>query len=287
MTGQHNVVRSSNGSRKDLLHAEIAARYGAAERDSCNRRKGRPLSVRSLRAGEVKRILLDRYGRFLPNNGSGRDAIQLVAECLVLVRGDVRQKIEGFIVTHAPWAVHEIDAVTEAAVVAARWLSPDEMAWRIALSVADRKRLRIRTIGAVGVTARQRKTQQKNTRAEREAERRRDAGAKSREDYLVGSLSRTEPWKQLGISRAQWYRRRKRQDETSPCPIFLEYIISHGPVSPTTGPAASRAAPSAGERALSLGEAPSLSSICGGMSVSLPHGCGMHMPMRGDGGAPR
>lgn len=38
--------------------------------------------------------------------------------------------------------------------------------------------------------------------------------AQPREEYEANSLSKTEPWKQLGMSRRTWYRKGKPQPET-------------------------------------------------------------------------
>ena len=54
----------------------------------------------------------------------------------------------------------------------------------------------------------------------REEARRRAAGAVPRDEYLSGSLSASEPWKQLGMSRASWYRAGKPGLETSPCVLL-------------------------------------------------------------------
>lgn len=54
----------------------------------------------------------------------------------------------------------------------------------------------------------------------RQEARRRAAGAVPRDEYLSGSLSASEPWKQLGMSRASWYRAGKPGLETSPCVLL-------------------------------------------------------------------
>ena len=44
----------------------------------------------------------------------------------------------------------------------------------------------------------------------RSEKRRRAAGVRPRQVYLAESLTAQQPWKEEGISRATWYRRRKR-----------------------------------------------------------------------------
>ena len=57
--------------------------------------------------------------------------------------------------------------------------------------------------------------------AQREAVRR-DRGAVPRADYEANSLARNEPWRDLGISRATWFRRRKAGIVTVPKPTSDE-----------------------------------------------------------------
>ena len=49
----------------------------------------------------------------------------------------------------------------------------------------------------------------------RERERRRRQGAVSRDEFLSSSITRQAPWKQLGMSRATWYRKGKPMPEPS------------------------------------------------------------------------
>lgn len=39
--------------------------------------------------------------------------------------------------------------------------------------------------------------------------------ARPREEYLANTISAQKPWEPLGISRATWYRRRKKEYELS------------------------------------------------------------------------
>jgi hypothetical protein len=76
----------------------------------------------------------------------------------------------------------------------------------------------IRTIGAVDETPEQQAARRREERRdyERERSRRRRAGAIPRAVYEAQSLSRTEPWKALGISRSTWFRRGKPRAPTLP-----------------------------------------------------------------------
>lgn len=52
-------------------------------------------------------------------------------------------------------------------------------------------------------------SEKKKRNAQLKKELRREAGAISREDYLVNAVSNTKPWEELGISRRTWYRKYK------------------------------------------------------------------------------
>lgn len=207
-------------------HRLIEIRYRSAAREAKEGRRGRRPKVCNLRLAEVERIYRDRFGKLFPNNPDGRAALQIVADCIALATGAVPSHIVGFIRARAPWALPEADAYAASACSESRWLSADEMAWRIGLSASERSRLKVRTIGAAGMTARQRKLAQKEKRRAREENRRREAGAKPR----AASLSRLRPWETAGVSRAKWYRDRKR-DETVSCPVSSFYVIGHETVS--------------------------------------------------------
>lgn len=195
---------------KDAQHRLIAIRYNADVRTRTRK------SVAPLRLRELERVFQHRFGKFLPNDGDGRRMLHAYADCLPFAKGSVLERLAGFINARAPWAIPEAEALAEAAEMAARWQDADAMANRIGLSLADREMLEVRTIGAVGITKRQRKALQKEKRCQRDTKRRRDNGAKPRAEYEAQSISRAEPWKAEGISRATYYRRRKHGVETSP-----------------------------------------------------------------------
>jgi hypothetical protein len=85
-----------------------------------------------------------------------------------------------------------------------RWTA-DKLGWRLGLRDADRTRLVIGTIGGIDVNKHARLARRKKRNKEAKAAKRHAAGAKPRK----ASLARTEPWKQLGMSRATWFRRSK------------------------------------------------------------------------------
>lgn len=211
---------------KAAQHRLIAIRYRSAEREAKEGRRGRRPKVCNLRLSEVERIYQGRFGKMLPDNPDGRAALRIVAECIALKAGAV-PNITGFIRARAPWALPEAESVAAAAIEAAHWLSADEMAWRIGLSLVEHDTLGIRTIGIVGLNKRQRKARQKDKKKKRETERRRARGAQPRAEYETNSVSRAKPWEALGISRRTWYRRQAAESGTSPCPVSSFYLIRH------------------------------------------------------------
>lgn len=96
----------------------------------------------------------------------------------------------------------------------------DECAARLRLSYAERTRLRITTIGAYDVDKRERlrrRKERKRTRDRERAARKRAAGSGMlRDEYLSKSLSATQPWKAMGISRRTWERRRRHTGQATP-----------------------------------------------------------------------
>ena len=78
--------------------------------------------------------------------------------------------------------------------------------------------------------------ERRRRKAVKERSRRAASGAVPREEYLAANaVSRSQPWKAAGISRATWYRRRRaegsasgseeKSDETSPCPLQGGYAM--------------------------------------------------------------
>jgi hypothetical protein len=123
-------------------------------------------------------------------------------------------------------------AILEEVATMPKHSSADSMARFIGLKYATRQALRITTIGSVNVKKRTRK----------ELRKRNDRLAKQRKRRALGmrpqseSLSATQPWRELGMSRAAWYRRNKarRDSETT---LSTAYFLNSEdrPVSPEGG----------------------------------------------------
>jgi hypothetical protein len=187
-------------STVETRHAEIARRYK-------KKADKPPISITALRIAELRRLFQARYGRTLPDDDSGRDDVLVMAHHLARRQGDVAKLIRSYIELSAPWMTSaEID-VTTATVIARplKWRA-DKLAQRLGVTEAERRWLRICTIGSVDMTAAERKQARKLRHRLRQRSRRRTRGAKPRDEYEANSISRTKPWLALGISRASWYR---------------------------------------------------------------------------------
>lgn len=87
----------------------------------------------------------------------------------------------------------------------------DRLAQLLGLTYDRRQRLSVRTIGACDADKAERARlatirKRERDRARRAAERR-AAGAKAREEWLAESKTRTQPWREAGVSKRTWYRR--------------------------------------------------------------------------------
>jgi hypothetical protein len=184
-------------------HAEIARRYKSKQADKP------PISIAALRIAELRRLFLDRYGRTLPDDDAGRDDVMVMAHHLARRHTDP-ERIHNWIELNAPWMAADESGEIVRQVVARpfKWRA-DKLAARLRLTEADRRRLRIRTIGAVDMTKQERQQARQLRQRQRDRARRRSRGAKPRTEYEANSVNRTKPWIALGMSRATWYRRRE------------------------------------------------------------------------------
>jgi hypothetical protein len=165
----------------------------------------------------------------------------------------------------------QAEAVFEEASRTRRHMKADNLARFLGVSFLQREALKLTAIGSFDVGKRARKELRKRKNRLAQEKRRRAKGAKPWDEYLASSRSATKPWEGEGISRANWYRKRARALETSPCtptptptpevsampetspctPIFLSPV--HAPVSPEGQEGAGRQG-YGGETAARLGE---------------------------------
>jgi hypothetical protein len=185
---------------------------------------GRPRAetIRRQRLGDLRRLLLHRYGPVLPDDDAGReDLIELLKPISLGPNAAKRMKQEMELV--APWAsAAAIDHVNRLPIWE-RKPKAEALGQRMRTTNAERERLRLWTIAPIDMTGEQMAEQRKAKARGRERERRRRKGAKPRADYLAQALSRTRPWEMLGISRRTYYRRRG----TGPCEAKIDKRSTH------------------------------------------------------------
>jgi hypothetical protein len=189
--------------------AEIAARYKAKRRD-------RPVSMAALRIADLRRLFQARYGNELPDDDAGRDDVLLMAHHLARRIGDPARRIAAWLASAAPWISKTERADLIAAVLGKplRWRA-DKLAQRLSLTDAERRRLRITTIGAIDKTKAERQLERKDRKREAARARRRAGGAWPRTAYEASSVARMQPWLAMGISRRTWYRGRQQLGTSS------------------------------------------------------------------------
>ena len=180
-------------------HNEIARRH-------CRRRNDGAFLPR-LRIPELERIFAMQYGgRRLPDDDAGRADLRLMADHLAQI--DPR-RIRPWVATWMPTlSGTDLDALI-ADVGPGRWWKADALAREFGLDDATRTRLKIKTIGAVDCTKRQRKNRRRRKRIAADRARRAKAGARPH----ALSAAAIQPWLDEGISRSTYYRRRRAAQE--------------------------------------------------------------------------
>ncbi len=170
-------------------------------------------AVRRIQLGHARKLLHHRYGPRLPDDDAGREDLRILlnlkARCYYPQRR--MQALLREIELTAPWMTGA-EAEKLAAEIAADPLTfkSDALGRELNLDWRTRERLRVWQIGAVDMDAEARKERRKLRHRERMQRTRKAKGAKPRAEYEGKSLSATRPWEAEGISRAKWYRQRRR-----------------------------------------------------------------------------
>lgn len=185
------------------------------------RRRRSPMQLVTLRLNDLAKLFRGRYGHVLPDDDAGRDDM-LVAINHLACLPHPQKPIDCWLEIWAPWlTVKERKAIVGDALASPQRWKADALAWRLRLTAADRHALGITTIGAIDENKAARSKRRKAQARKRMQAYRKAKGARSRATYEGQSREQAAPWLDEGISRAQWYRRRKqaamRLDETSAC----------------------------------------------------------------------
>jgi hypothetical protein len=217
----------------------VATQADIRRQERARERRQRPISILALRLAELNRLLTARHGgEVLADDDAGRDDVVLVAHHLARCDVDPARRIASWIQLRAPWMpAGEVEQVISRVTAnPLRWRA-DSLARRLNLTEAERRRLRITTVGAVDCDREQRAAARLARKRERDRKRAADrraaarllaVGRKTRADYIATALSTTKPWKAAGISRRTWERRRRRARVATPSPsIDSQYAGRH------------------------------------------------------------
>lgn len=175
---------------------------------------GREFNLALLRLREIERLIGSRHGHVVPDPTGTDDEELCVAYIRAVAMSASAQPLSDWCQRWAPWV--SVQLIVEVELEAAgrkRMLRADAAAALLRLTMEERKKLGIKTIGACDISKAEREKvsadQKRAADRERIALKRRASGVKSRASDREQSLEKTQPWKAEGISRATWYRRRE------------------------------------------------------------------------------
>jgi hypothetical protein len=180
--------------------------------------------------GELNRIFYDRYGPEFPDDSAGREDLEILLRLHALHPTHGRERVKNAIETRAPWLAKETAETLIhdfATMDPRRFWGPwwrDELKLAMNLTTADRERLRAWHIPPIDKSDAELAQYRKDRKNAKRMLRRRKAGVKPREVHKSeSSKSKSNPWESEGISRATWFRRRKRVRETR-CGSFAQSL---------------------------------------------------------------
>jgi hypothetical protein len=178
--------------------------------------------IRGVRIGDLKNVLRDRYGHTVPDDDAGREDLFELLLPISLGREPSR-KMKNITETWAKWmaadeAAQLIDQINRMPRHERR-VKARALGERMRISNEQRERLKLKTIKPFDMTDEQLTEQRKAKDRARKERQRRAAGINPR----ARSISAEKPWETDGISRAKWYRRRKKDRETNTSAVKLLY----------------------------------------------------------------
>ena len=250
----------------DSTVRETFKQIAIEERYEQQKKKKRQFNPRAIQIGEIQRLIRHRYGAgLLPDDEIGRKFVFVLAHALMtLPSGD--QKVARLLEERASWYSEDETYELGKSLRKPRRFKAATLGQWFQVTAKERSELgltQMRAIDAPDPT----KPETKRARARQRKEKsRRAKGVIPREKYLRQALSRTRPWEQLGISRAQWYRRAKANPEMRQVchkhiyPTACDGLATRALRSPLRGslgkdePALTPLAQKAGQKALSLDE---------------------------------
>jgi hypothetical protein len=172
------------------------------------RKRKRPVPVQ-FRVANLCRLFRDRYaGEVLPPDDAGLEDATIIACHLARLPGaDPVTRIRDWLSLWAPWMpIADTIELIDNVIANPRTWTAGALAHALNVNAADRRRLRLWTIGATDETTGEREAARKQRDKERKEARRRANGVAPRVRYQPGS----KPWQIAGISERTWRRRRRQ-----------------------------------------------------------------------------
>jgi len=175
------------------------------------RRRNPDGAFTTFRMSELYRYFNWRYGAApLPDDDDGRDSIRLVFQVLSTTTSPGHRMVDVARIW-APWLpADELAALVADVVAHPRRFKADTIAVRLGITKQIRDELDLRTIGACDETAEQRKIRRVEAQRLTNEQKRRAAGALTRAQIRERCKNRPLPWRDDGVDRSTWYRRKKR-----------------------------------------------------------------------------
>lgn len=123
---------------------------------------------------------------------------------------------------------NEIAAAEASAIGRRRMLSADDCAALLGVTMEQRQRLGLRTIGATDMAKAERQAFMREVKRERDRERQTAKRVADGHKPQLDSITRAKPWEALQMTRATWYRKGKPSLETTSSPIGEVLKITEG-----------------------------------------------------------
>jgi hypothetical protein len=207
--------RGVDGQR-EAQHGEIANRYAHDRSERAKRQGKRSFSLLALWAKDAREIMRRRHGVVMEDTKLVRWDFQFLA--LLMARLDHgKRQFENFVGVNAAWLTDpERDDMWASAIADPRrlTLTAAKISRHFELEWKERGAFGVRNLPAADVKGEDlRKLKAERRRGLDRLRKRRERakhGAVSRAEYLAGSLSKIKPWEAEGVTRATWYRRRRR-----------------------------------------------------------------------------
>lgn len=180
------------------------------------RRRSSPRQIVAFRLADFAKLFRARYRGALPDDDAGRDDIPPVLDHLAALPQASRH-CDQWLDLWAPWLSRsESRELIAAAIIRPRIWTADQLAWRYRVTREEREWIGLTTIGAIDQGKAARTKRRRERARQRKRQERQSAGTTPRATYEAASAARQRPWEAAGVSRATWYRQRRRDRETSP-----------------------------------------------------------------------